>query len=172
LDTSFVAEALLPREPLHMACQQLLLRIVEDGTVVCFNRLLEVELYEVTYKLALKERYRNRWQDHRLDGRARRRANRLSQAMLHAWQELLGAMNYAVVELNEVTNQIPGIMGSYGLSSYDAIHAATAFYFGIDNMVSLDSGFSAVPASKLILYTNTARVGRCRRLRGRGRRHS
>ncbi len=90
LDTSFVVEALLPHEPLHDVCAEALARMVDEETVVFFNRLLELELIEATYELALVERFGSKgWRRRRLDGRARRRANTLSRAMLDASGQLL-----------------------------------------------------------------------------------
>ena len=56
LDTSFVVEAFIVSQPLHESCLAYLLRLVEAETNIVFNHLLEIELYEATFQLALKER--------------------------------------------------------------------------------------------------------------------
>jgi predicted nucleic acid-binding protein len=57
LDTSFVVEALIVSQPLHEPCLGYLLRLVEAETRIVFSHLLEMELYEATFQLALKERH-------------------------------------------------------------------------------------------------------------------
>lgn len=61
LDTSVAVEALLPSEPGHAACVQFLRDLAASPCLVVFNRLLEVELYETLFNVALKERHGNRW---------------------------------------------------------------------------------------------------------------
>lgn len=56
-------------------------------------------------------------------------------------------------------------MGAAGLSSYDAIHAATAEYVGSRTLVTTDIAFASVPPRRLALYTSANRVGRCRAIR-------
>ncbi len=70
-----------------------------------------------------------------------------------------------MVELHEVIDRVPDLMATYGLSSYDSVHAATALYLGVPNLVALDAGFSALPAGQITLYTNASRVRACRRFR-------
>lgn len=171
LDTSFVVNALLPAEPFHVSCAALLERIADQGTVVYFSRLLQLELLEATYKVALIERYgRGGWKRRRVDGRARRRADRLLRSVLGAWMQLLEALDHGVVEIHEVIDGVPDLMSRYALSSYDAVHAATVLYLGVPNLVALDVGFCALPAEQLILYTNADRVRPCRTFRARQRR--
>ncbi len=169
LDTSFVVESLLTNQPRHDECSGFLSRLVEQGIVVFFNRLLQLELLETTYKLVLIERFgKTDWRSRRFDGRARRRASRLAQEMLDAWSSALSALNYGIVELDEVVDEIPGLMARFGLSSYDAAHAATAGRLRVRSLVTLDSGFAAIPSSELELYVGARQVARCRSLRAGG----
>lgn len=169
LDTSFVVDALLPGQPRHEECLGFLERLGEHGIVVHYNRLLEVELLEATYRLVLKERYgKAQWRRRRLDGRARRRASRLADGLLDAWNAVLRALNHSVVELGDVVDAIPWLMARHGLSSYDAVHLATAFRLRIRSMVTLDTGFATVPASHLELFVSARQVPRCRGIRAGG----
>ena len=169
LDTSFVVDALLPGQPRHEECRGFLERLGEHWIVVHFNRLWEVELLEATYRLVLRERYgKDQWRRRRLDGRARRRASRLTGELLDAWHGVLSALNHSVVELQEVVDGIPRLMAGYGLSSYDAVHLATAFRVQVSSMVTLDTGFATVPASHLELFISARQVSRCRSLRAGG----
>jgi predicted nucleic acid-binding protein len=59
-------------------------------------------------------------------------------------------------------------MAGYGLSSYDAVHVATAFRVQAPRMVTLDTGFAPVPASHLELFVSARQVSRCRSLRAGG----
>jgi predicted nucleic acid-binding protein len=169
LDTSFVVDALLPGQPRHEECSGFLERLGEQGIVVYFNRLLEVELLEATYRLVLRERYgKGQWRRRRFDGRARRRASRLADELFDAWQGALSALNHAAVELHEVIDGVPWLMARYGLSSYDAVHLATAFRARVRSMVTLDTGFATVPASHLDIFVSARQVPRCRGLRAGG----
>ena len=61
LDTSFVVEALIGSQPLHRACQDFLVRLAGAGTELVYSRLLEGELHETAFLLALKERHPRDW---------------------------------------------------------------------------------------------------------------
>lgn len=54
IDTNVVAEMMLPDEAEHASCDVVLRRLVDAKTVVVFNRLLELELWEVVYEHALR----------------------------------------------------------------------------------------------------------------------
>lgn len=165
LDTSFVVEALLPRQPGHTAAQEYITRLLSAGTTIYYNRLLEMELAETAFKIALKERFGGRhWARMRHDGRARRRAGRLMENARSAWDDVLGYFPYACIELHEVTSEVAELMRRYGLSSYDAVHAASALYAGAP-IVSRDAGFAALPASQLAIFTDASRVTVCRQRR-------
>lgn len=166
LDTSVVVEALVRSQPRRQACRDLFERIADSGSTVFFNRLVEVELAEAAFVLALKERYGARaWRRQRYDGRARRRATRLLDEVLGAWSRLLEGLSWVVVELQEVSAAVPELMGQWGLSSYDAVHVATAVYVDVTDLATLDAGFSVVPADKLTLHVDSSRLRRCRELR-------
>jgi predicted nucleic acid-binding protein len=141
-------------------------QLAASKTVIYFNRLLELELAETLYQIALKESHPKDWVRFRHDGRARRRANRLLQGGFSAWASLLSAFNHAIFEVEEVANRVPDLMSRYGLSSYDAVHAATAIESGVGAVLTLDAGFASVPQSLIhTIYTNTARVTSCRQHR-------
>ena len=165
VDTSFIVEFLSPRQPHHVACRTFMELMAANGTTIYFNRLLEIELAETLYQIALKERHRTDWKRYRHDGRARRRANRLLEAGGNAWTGLLSAFSYAAFEIGEVAGHVPDLMTRYGLASYDAIHAATAIESGIHVIVTLDTGFASLPQSLLTIYTNSSRLPDCRRWR-------
>ena len=167
LDTSFVVETLIVSQPLHEPCLAFLLRLVEADTGIVFSHLLEIELYEATFQLALKERHPKDWKRFRHDGRARRRANRLLVDVSSAWRTVLEHFDYQRIELAEVGQLAPNLMTRYGLASYDAIHVATAIQSGARAVVTLDAGFASVPANELSLYVDRSRVATCRRRRAR-----
>ena len=74
LDTSFVVEALIETQPLHGLCASFFERLAESGVAVVTSELLEVELAEAAFAIALKQRWGRHWRAHRTDGRARRPA--------------------------------------------------------------------------------------------------
>lgn len=165
LDTSVVVEAVLPAQPGHEACAELFRRLAASSCTVVFNRLLETEMYEALFNLALKERHGNSWPRARYDGRARRRAGRLLDAGRRVWSEMLESLSWSCVELAEVVEEVPRLMRSYGLRSYDAVHAASLHAAGVSEMATLDHGFAALPQSAFTLHTVDTRVATMRRRR-------
>src|SRR4051794_19889458 len=78
IDTNVVVDALLENEPEHSECLVLMERLALADTVVVFNRILEVELYEVLFTLAFLERHsKKKLRYVRYDDRVRPRAARL-----------------------------------------------------------------------------------------------
>lgn len=130
-----------------------------------FNRLLEVELHETLFNVALKERHGKRWANARYDGRVRRRAGRLLEAGASAWSELLDSLAWSPIDLSEVVEDVPGLMRRYGFRSYDAVHAASLGVVGLNDMAMLDHGFAALPQARLTLHTTDARAVTMRRRR-------
>lgn len=165
LDTSFVVEALLLSQKHCMGAMMFLRRIGEAGSRVYFNRLLEVELAETAFQLGLRERHPKAWKRARHDGRARRHAGRVLDRALALWGTVRSELDWTCIEVDEVVGDVPRLMTRYGLASYDAIHAATALYASVSDLVTLDVGFASLPATVLTLHVDASRVNRCRQLR-------
>lgn len=142
--------------------------IGDSRAIVLFNRFLEPELWEAVYKIALKELHpKKRARDVRHDRRILRRARDLREEVETAWRDVLGVIDSAVVDLAEVLAWVPRLMGQ-GLTSYDAIHAATAAYSDARALITLDYHFAFVPERELQLWVPASRVQPCReRRRGR-----
>lgn len=165
VDTSFVVEVLSPKQPAHVAALAFAQALAEADTTLVFNRLLELELDEAVYQVALKERHPRDWKRFRHDGRARRRANRLLTGFRAAWTEFLSAFDYVPYTVEEVADRVPELMTKYGFASYDAIHAATALDSGVSAIVAIDTAFAKLPQSRIAIYTDASRVANCRRYR-------
>ncbi|PPF62580.1 hypothetical protein C5C18_14435 [Rathayibacter tritici] len=167
LDTSFVVNVLVTTESLHAASRAFILDLVGNNSTIFYNRLLELELAEIAFKIAVKEQHGpSAWPRVRADGRVRRRAGRLSKDLLNAWSDLLATVPHLRVEIDEVADLVLTNMTAYGLASYDAAHAATATYVGANGLVTNDAGFGHVDATELALYVDASRVRSCRRHRG------
>jgi predicted nucleic acid-binding protein len=168
LDTNVAAEALLPNEPEHAACAALMRRLADTGTTVVFSRLLEVELWEVAFNLALRERHPRKNLRHiRYDNRIRPRAARLLHGAETAWESLRDTLDWSCVEMHHVTSIAPELMREYGLQSYDAIHASTLIVAGLTDLITRDAGFAVLPPSIATLHTTNARLARARARRRR-----
>lgn len=167
LDTSFVVEALISSQPLHEPCLDFLVRLVEKGVQIRFSSMLELELAETAFQLALKERHPKDWRRYRHDGRARPRAARLMSGAAQAWRAVTPHFDVRRVEVDEVIDRVPALMTAYGLASYDAVHAATALLPTSVGIVTTDVGFSALPSTTAI-FTDSGRITRCRQVRARG----
>lgn len=167
LDTTVVVDALLSAEADHAACVALFEALATSEPLVIYNELLETELCETLFKLALKERHGSKWAKARYDGRVRRRAGRLLDSGMESWRELLETLKWARVHVSEVNHRVPSLMRTYGLGSYDAVHAATLLEFGIGNIATLDRGFTAIPQSRLTIHTADSMLSTMRLLRSR-----
>jgi predicted nucleic acid-binding protein len=169
LDTNVVAEALLPNEPEHKPCLAALERLADSNTPVVFNRLLEIELWEAIFNLALRERHPRKNLRHvRYDNRVRPRAARLLQQAHKAWEgDLLGSLNWTRIEVHDVAEHVPNLMQAYGLQSYDAVHAATLLASGATDFITRDGGFAILPPSVATLHTTLARLPSTRNRRRR-----
>lgn len=169
LDTNVVAEALLPNQPEHAECRALLRQFADKGTAVVFSRLLEIELWEVVFNLALRERHPRKNIRHvRYDNRVRPRAARLLQQAQKAWQDdLRSPLAWSRIEMHEVAEDVPKLMQEYGFQSYDAVHAATLMDSELTNFVTRDGGFAALPPAVATLHTTQARLAGTRARRQR-----
>jgi hypothetical protein len=56
-------------------------------------------------------------------------------------------------------------MRSYGLQSYDAVHAATLLASGVTDIVTRDAGFAVLLPEDATVHTTNARLARTRRRR-------
>jgi predicted nucleic acid-binding protein len=169
IDTNVVAEALLPNEPEHRPCLALLERLADRGTTVVFNRLLEIELWEAVFNLALRERHPRKNLRHvRYDNRVRPRAARLLRQAHKAWEEdLVDPLGWTRIEVHEVAERVPILMQEYGLQSYDAVHAATLLMNNLTDLVTRDGGFAVLPPAIATLHTTQARLAGTRARRRR-----
>lgn len=166
VDTCFVYSALGKLETHYEACREFLARATEHGTTLYFSELLEVELHEVAWKVALKERWNKDWRRKRVDGRARRRAGRLSSGIMRGWNDLLRSFGHIRVEVSEVRDQYPAVMRRWGVASNDAIHVATAMYVDVPNIATHDTGLANVAQKDAQLYAPKACVKKMREFRG------
>jgi predicted nucleic acid-binding protein len=165
LDTSYVVEALLSGQTHHRPCAEALEHVVELSDRVSYSSLLELELVEACYQVALRDQYGKRWKQARRDGRARRRAARIAEQALEAWSDLVD-LGFQRVEASVIAGEVPELMHRYALGSYDAVHAATAFTVGADGLLALDTAFAGIPQSRLIIHTVSAKAPRMRAMRG------
>jgi predicted nucleic acid-binding protein len=166
LETSFVVDALIPSQARHAECEGFLENIGRARSRVFVNRFLELELWEAAYRIALRERHpKKRPRDARSDRAVLRRARALCAQVDTAWHDVLSAVERVVVDLAEVQQRVPSLM-RHGLTSYDAVHAATAEYADVRPFVTLDYHFAAVPEDDLQLWVPASRVRPCRERRG------
>ena len=165
LETSFVVDALIPSQARHAECEGFLENIGRARSKVFVNRFLELELWEAAYRIALREHHpKKRPRDARSSGAVLRRAKTLREEADAAWHDALSVLERVVVDLAEVQERVPSLM-RHGLTSYDAVHAATAEHADVRPFVTLDYHFAAVPESELQLWVPTSRVRPCRERR-------
>jgi len=163
IDTNVVVEIMLSNEPEHSACDAVLRQLGDSGSMVVFNRLLELELWEVIFNQALRDAMPGRDRRLRRFERAQRRsAVAALERAKQLWVELLDDLTWDCVEVEEVADAVPDLMRAYGLQSYDAVHAATLFASGITDMVTRDAGFAVLMPEDATLHTTRRRLARTR----------
>jgi predicted nucleic acid-binding protein len=79
--------------------------------------------------------------------------------------ELLSPVDHVAVPVGRIASSAATLMTSYGLASYDAVHAATAIAARAEAIVTLDTGFALLPQSLLAVYTDRSRLASCRAMR-------
>jgi predicted nucleic acid-binding protein len=166
LDTTIVVDALLPAQKNHAACVSFFEAVAAAECTLVFNRLLETELSEVLFNIAGREQHGSKWKSARYDGRVRRRASRLLDEGLEAWRELLNVVPWSRIELSDVSDVAPTLMGRYGFRSYDAVHAASLFVAEVADIATLDHGFTVLEEAEATIHTTRPRVSSMRRWRG------
>jgi hypothetical protein len=114
LDTSFVVNALLSGESHHGAALQFLQVLAENDTWLVYSHLLELELREVAFRLPIRDAYPKDWRRRRHDGRTLRRARRLIAETMGAWEQLLTAFAYAIIQVDAVYDRVPELMDRHG----------------------------------------------------------
>ncbi len=162
IDTNVVAEMMLPDEPEEATCDALLQRLADARTLVVFNRLLELELWEVIFNRALRRALPREDRLGRFDPSSRQTAIEALDRATHLWEELLDDLVWDCVELDEVADAVPDLMRAYGLQSYDAVHAATLLTSGVTDMVTRDAGFAVLMPEDATLHTTRRRLTRTR----------
>jgi predicted nucleic acid-binding protein len=167
LDTSLVVRALIEAQPLHEACSAFLERLVEAEVTLVSSDLLEVELAEAAFGIALRERWGREWRRYRVDGRTRRRARRLLHDVRSRYELLLAPADHVLVPVAPVAGDAATLMVDFGLASYAAVHAASAIAAGAEAIATTDTGFALLPSSLLAIYTDRSRLAACRAKRPR-----
>lgn len=163
IDTNVVAEMMLPDEPEQATCDAMLRQLADAKTVVVFNRLLELELWEVVYEHALRRVVPGRERRlRRFDKDVRPEPAVALQRAQRLWKELLNDLTWERVETKEVADAVPDLMRTYGLQSYDAVHAATLLTSGVTDMVTRDAGFAVLLPEDATLHTTRRRLSRTR----------
>lgn len=167
LDTSVIVEFLLPSQRAHEQWRGFFRECADHGTLFVFNRLVETELYDALFNIALQAR----WGKHaahgpkRYDGRVRARAARLLSAYRQQWEELLDTSDTAVIEIGEVVSHVPELMRHCGMRSHDAVHAATAILTETPLIATTDTGFAMLSEKTLQIVSDAHRVPQMRRRR-------
>ena len=133
-----------------------------------FNRLLELELWEVIFNQLLRARVPRAQRRHaRFGVEVRTQAAHALDRAEQTWRTLLSTLESRCVELDEVTDAVPDLMRSYGLQSYDAVHAATLLASGVTDLVTRDAGFAVLLPEDATVHTTRARLSRTRSRRVR-----
>lgn len=165
IDTTLVVEAMIADQPGQMEAAAILDNLAASGAEIVFNRLMEIEMLQAASYVAGRHAPGNRRAGLR-DGRVRRRSRRMAIDLRSTWHDFLDRVTWQRIELEVVTDAVHEVMFGTGLSSYDAVHAATAIAADCDAIATLDSDFGRLPAAQVgTIITTPHRLARTRRLR-------
>lgn len=79
---------------------------------------------------------------------------------------MLSAFDHVVHDLEGIVDGVPDMMGTFGLSSYDAVHVLTGGRLHpLEAVTTLDVDFASLPVD-VDVYTTANRVRRMRHRRG------
>lgn len=165
VDTTVVVEAMTSDQTASSDAAAMLEALERAGAEIVYSRLLDVESLQAAAYLAGAQATGIRRSGLR-DGRVRRRSRRIAAELRTAWQEYLDRNRWRRIELGDVADDIHDVMFATGLSSYDAVHAASAIAADCDAIATLDSDFGRLPATQVpTIITAPRRLARTRRLR-------
>jgi predicted nucleic acid-binding protein len=167
VDTTLMVEAMVADQDGHRHAAELLAAVEATGADVVFSRLLEIEAPQAMAHIAGRRATGDRRAGLR-DGRVRRRSRRMALEVRAGWHEFLDRCRWQRVEIDAVAEDVPEVMFRIGLSSYDAVHAASAIAAECDAIATLDTDFGRIPTTLVpTIITTPARVARMRRRRTR-----
>jgi len=159
LERSFVLAALERTAPGHDAAAAFLEQMVAADTTVFFNDVLELQLQDVAFDLAVR-------QVRGAGTRSEASVSELARAMLARWQALITLTDAVYVELTPLLEDVMYYRERFGLPALDSVHAAMVMASDADGIATVDHAFGAVDPSLLPIFTPQQFV-RCTRARRR-----
>lgn len=146
LERSFVVAALERSAPGHDSAAGFLERMVLADTTLFFNDVLELQLQDAAFDLALREV--------RLTGtRSEASVSELARAMLARWQALIALTDAVYVELTPLLEDVMYYRERFGLPALDSVQAAMVMASGADGIVTVDQSFGEIDPSLLPIFT-------------------
>jgi len=169
VDTSFIVESMVESNPRHRESRELLTLLSERGASIVFSELVDLEVPQAMSYIAALGAVRDR-RAGLLDARVRRRSRALTARTRRRWAEYLASIDWLRADLTTILDEVPAIMFSTGLRSYDAAMAATAIAHRCDAIATFDADFGRLHEVDVpLLPTDARRAGRMRDLRGGAR---
>ncbi len=169
VDTSFIVESMVESNPRHRESRELLALLSERGASIVFSELVDLEVPQAMSYIAALDAGRDR-RAGLLDARVRRRSRSLTARTRRRWAEYLASIEWFRADLTAILDEVPAIMFTTGLRSYDAAMAATAIAHRCDAIATFDVDFGRLHEVDVpLLLTDARRAGRMRDLRGAAR---
>lgn len=169
VDTSFIVESMVESNPRHRESRELLALLSERGASIVFSELVDLEVPQAMSYIAALDVGRDR-RAGLLDARVRRRSRSLTARTRRRWAEYLASIDWFRADLTAILDEVPAIMFTTGLRSYDAAMAATAIAHRCDAIATFDVDFGRLHEVDVpLLLTDARRAGRMRDLRGAAR---
>lgn len=169
VDTSFIVESMVESNPRHRESRELLALLSERGASIVFSELVDLEVPQAMSYIAALDAGRDR-RAGLLDARVRRRSRSLTARTRRRWAEYLASIDWFRADLTAILDEVPAIMFTTGLRSYDAAMAATAIAHRCDAIATFDVDFGRLHEVDVpLLLTDARRAGRMRDLRGAAR---
>ena len=169
VDTSFIVESMVESNPRHRESRELLALLSERGASIVFSELVDLEVPQAMSYIAALDAGRDR-RAGLLDARVRRRSRSLTARTRRRWAEYLASIEWFRADLTAILDEVPAIMFTTGLRSYDAAMAATAIAHRCDAIATFDVDFGRLHEVDVpLLLTDARRAARMRDLRGAAR---
>jgi len=169
VDTSFIVESMVESNPRHRESRELLALLSERGASIVFSELVDLEVPQAMSYIAALDAGRDR-RAGLLDAWVRRRSLSLTARTRRRWAEYLASIDWFRADLTAILVEVPAIMFTTGLRSYDAAMAATAIAHRCDAIATFDVDFGRLHEIDVpLLLTDARRAGRMRDLRGAAR---
>lgn len=144
-DTDFFFSAIIPQEQYHNEAKTFLQEIIDNGTVVVYSSLMELEFWTACLKLEVETQEqipRNQATRYlqRNPSSLKKYVNKCAKHM-RKFEENMSNVKAMGVRMADVVADLNSMRKAalYNLYSYDTLHVASMFHCELENIATLDN---------------------------------